>query len=109
MIAVRARGVLTEDDYRGVLVPRLESALETTARIRVLFLIEETFQGWDARAAWFNTRLDLRHRRHFEKVAIVGAPIWEKWCARLANLVIAGEIKTFERGELTDAWTWLRA
>ena len=108
VLAVRARGVLTKDDYQDVLIPHLETALEATDRIRVLFLMDETFQGWDARAAWLNTRLDLRHRRHFDKVAIVGAPTWEEWCAKLADLLIAGEIKTFKRDQLSNAWIWLR-
>jgi hypothetical protein len=109
VIAVRARGVLTEDDYRDVLVPQLEKALEAAERLRVLFLMEETFRGWNARAAWRNTCLDLRHRRDFDKVAIVGPPTWEEWCAKLSNLLITGEIKIFTRDELSDAWTWLRA
>ncbi|OZM75351.1 STAS/SEC14 domain-containing protein, partial [Pseudonocardia sp. MH-G8] len=57
---------------------------------------------------WRNTCLDLRHRRDFDKVAIVGAPTWERWCAKLANLLITGEIKTFTRDELSTAWTWVR-
>ncbi|WP_369805275.1 STAS/SEC14 domain-containing protein, partial [Pseudonocardia sp. MH-G8] len=44
-------------------------------------------RGRRARAAWRNTCLDLRHRRDFDKVAIVGAPTWERWCAKLANLL----------------------
>lgn len=39
----------------------------------------------------------MRHRRDFDKVAIVGAPTWERWCATLANLLITGEIKAFTR------------
>jgi hypothetical protein len=108
VLAIRARGLLTVDDYQDVLIPHLEKALETSDRIRVLFLMDETFRDWDARTAWLNTRLDIRHRRHFDKVAIVGAPAWEAWCAKLADLLIAGEIKTFTRGELSTAWTWLR-
>ncbi|OZM77243.1 STAS/SEC14 domain-containing protein [Pseudonocardia sp. MH-G8] len=109
VIAVRARGVLTEDDYRDVLVPQLAKALKGAEQIRVLFLLEQTFRGWNARAAWRNTCLDVRHRRDFDKVAIVGAPTWEQWCAKLANLLITGEIKTFAHDELSTAWTWLRA
>jgi hypothetical protein len=108
VIGFRARGVLTEDDYGNVLVPHLEKALKAAERIRVLLLMEETFRGWNARAAWRNTCLDLRHRRDFDKVAIVGAPTWEQWCAKLANFLITGEIKTFARNELSTAWTWVR-
>jgi hypothetical protein len=108
VIAVRARGVLTKDDYQDILIPRLESALDAVDRVRVLFLMDETFRAWNAGAAWINTRLDLRHRRHFDRVAIVGAPTWEQWCVKLANLLIAGKVKTFTRDELSTAWTWLR-
>ena len=108
VLAVRAHGVLTQGDYQDVLIPHVETALAATDRIRVLFLMDETFQGWDARAAWLNTRLDLRHRRHFDKVAIVGAPTWEQWCTKLADLLIAGEIKTFTHDQLSQAWAWLR-
>jgi hypothetical protein len=70
--------------------------------------MEETFRGWAARADWLNARFHLRHRRHFDKVAIVGAPTWEEWCAKLSGLLITGEIRTFKREQLSNAWTWLR-
>jgi len=108
VLAFRARGVLTKDDYQEVLVPRLEAALEAADRVRVLVLMDETFRGWNARAAWSNTCLDLRHRRDFDKVAIVGAPTWEEWCVRVANVLVAGELKTFKREQLSAAWAWLR-
>jgi hypothetical protein len=108
VIAVRARRVLTKDDQQDFLIPHLESALTAVDRVRVLFLMDESFRGWDARAAWLNTRFDLRHRRHFDRVAIVGAPTWEKWCVKPASLLIAGKLKTFTRDELSTAWTWLR-
>lgn len=104
VLAIRAWGLLTEDDYRD-----LEGILAARERLRVLFLMDETFRGWNAGAAWLNTRLDLRRRRDFEKVAIVGAPTWERWCARLAGLLVAGEIKTFSRDELSAARAWLRS
>lgn len=108
LLALRARGVLTNADYQSVLMPHLEKMLESAEQIRVLFVMDETFRGWNARAAWRNTCLDLRHRRDFDKVAIVGAPTWEQWCAKLANWLIVGTIRTFSREELAAAWIWLR-
>lgn len=52
--------------------------------------MDEDFQGWDLKAAWANTSLDLRYRREFEKIAVVGAPAWEEWCVRLASLFMKG-------------------
>jgi hypothetical protein len=74
VLAVRALGVLTEVDYEEVLAPHVEARLEAGGRIRVLFLMDETFRGWDLRAAWCNTRLDLRQRRGFHKVAVCRGP-----------------------------------
>ncbi|GAA5156343.1 hypothetical protein GCM10023321_31930 [Pseudonocardia eucalypti] len=108
IVAFRARDVLTQADNRDVLVPQLQAALAAADRIRVLVLMDETFRGWEARAAWTNTRLDLRHRRDFEKVAIVGAPRWEQWCVKLANVLIAGKLRTFTREQLANAWAWVR-
>jgi hypothetical protein len=108
IVAVRARGILTEDDYLNVLVPQVRRALGAGERIRVLLFMDETFRGWNARAAWRNTCLDLRHRRDFDKVAIVGVSAWEQWCATLVEGLITGEIRTFARDELSTAWTWLR-
>lgn len=109
VLGIRARGALTTDDYRRVLVPRLESALERTHKIRVLFCMDETFEGWSVKAAWANTCLDFRHRTHFEKIAVVGAPTWEEWCVKLlARPLIAAEIRTFKLDQIQKAWRWLR-
>lgn len=109
ILGVRGRGKLTADDYTHVLVPRLESILKRFDKVRVLLYVDETFQGWDLGGASANTCLDVRHRTDFQKVAIVGAPVWEEWCAKLASLLINGEIKTFKTDQLQIAWEWLRA
>jgi hypothetical protein len=106
---IRAHGRLTSDDYRHALAPRLESTLRRCEKIRVLFVMDETFEGWTLGAAWLNTSLDIRHRKDFEKLAIVGAPTWEEWCLKLAALLIAGEIRTFKPDQLHLARAWLHA
>lgn len=109
ILGIRARDTLTEDDYRRVLVPQLESTLKHADKIRVLFCMDETFRGWGAKAAWANTCLDVRRRKQFEKIAVVGAPTWEEWCLKLARLLIAADIRTFKLQQLQLAWTWLRS
>jgi hypothetical protein len=72
--------------------------------------MDETFEGWSLRAAWANTVFDVKHRRDFEKIAIVGAPKWEDWCIKTAaKWLMTGELRTFRLDELTQAWEWLRA
>jgi hypothetical protein len=109
VLGVRAHGTLTRGDYRQVLTPRLESMLQQFETVRVLFLMGEAFRGWNLGGALANTCVDIRHRAHFEKVAIVGAPRWEEWCVKLAGFLIAGEVRSFRIDQLQDAWKWLRA
>jgi hypothetical protein len=110
ILGVRFTGKLTPHDYREALAPRIESLLERFQTLSVLVLIDEKFDGWTLPAAWANTTFDLKHRRDFDKIAMVGAPKWEEWCVRApATLLMRGRIGTFRRDQLDRAWDWIRA
>jgi hypothetical protein len=110
VLGIRFSGKLSRLGYRDVLAPRIESVLERFERLRVLVVMDESFEGWTLAAAWANTTFDLKHRRDFDKIAMVGAPRWEEWCVKApAALLMTGELRTFGRDHLDDAWDWLRA
>jgi hypothetical protein len=110
VLGLRATGKLTASDYRDVLVPTVERWLDRFATLKVLFLLDQPFRGWSLGAAWVNTVFDVKHRRDFDKVAIVGAPRWEQFCVNVAAaLVMTGELRTFDRERLDAAWQWVRA
>jgi hypothetical protein len=109
IVSIRAAGKLIEADYRDVLEPRIQLLLKQFRPVKVLFLLDETFEGWSLRAAWANTVFDVKHRRDFEKIAVVGAPRWEDWCIRTAaKWLMTGELRTFDHDQLTQAHEWLR-
>jgi SpoIIAA-like len=109
IVAVRATGTLTTADYDEVLLPKLVEIARRFDALRVLFYMDQDFRGWELPAAWANTKLDFRFRGKLEKVAVVGAPEWEEWCARVASLVMKGELRTFRAEQLADAWEWVRS
>lgn len=110
VVGIRFSGKLNRQTYRDVLGPRIDSLLEQYTTLRVLILIDESFEGWTLPAAWANTIFDLKHRRHFDKIAMLGAPKWEEWCVKVpAALLIRGQLRTFPRDQLEPAWDWLRA
>jgi SpoIIAA-like len=80
ILGMRVTGKLTAACYRDVLAPRIHVLLERFPTLKVLFLMDQNFEGWSLGAAWANTLFDLKHRRDFEKIAMVGAPKWEEWC-----------------------------
>lgn len=109
VLGLRATGRLSRADYLDVLMPHTQTLFDRFSRLRVLFLMDETFQGWSLGAAWTNTTFDVKHRRDFEKVAMVGAPKWEERCVRTAaRFLMNGELRTFRHAQLTQAWQWLR-
>ncbi len=110
VLGLRATGKLTGSDYRDVLEPAVRTLLDRFGTLKVLFLLDEPFSGWSLRAAWVNTVFDVKHRRNFDKVAVVGAPRWEQWCVNVAaGCLMGGELRTFDRHRLDAAWQWVRA
>jgi hypothetical protein len=110
IVGIRAAGKLSDADYRDVLAPRVQLLLKQFRKLKALFVMDETFEGWSLRAAWANTVFDVKHRRDFEKIAIVGAPKWEDRCIKTAaKWLMTGELRTFRRDQLTQAREWLHA
>jgi hypothetical protein len=108
-LGVRATGLLTASDYRDVFIPRLEQEITAHGKLRVLFYMDDAFRGWDAAAAWANTRLDFAHAGDFDKIAMVGAPRWEEICIKIASHLMKGNMRTFRPEQLGEAWDWVRA
>ncbi len=109
VLGLCATNRLTVGDYHNVLVPAVQTLLDRCGTLRVLFLIDEPFDGWTLRAAWVNTVFDIRHRNDFRKVAVVGAPRWEQWCVNVAAAwLMRGELRTYDRERLDAAWEWVR-
>ncbi len=108
VLGLKASGMLTDADYRETLVPQLESAFEKHGRLRLLFYMDEFFEGWNLEAAWDDVSLGLKHRADFEKIALVGGPAWVRWAFKLSAFLMKGEIKDFGADELEAAWKWVR-
>ncbi|HEB98967.1 MAG TPA: hypothetical protein ENJ05_05630 [Thiotrichales bacterium] len=105
IFAFKARGKLTEEDYRQFL-PQLEELIRKYGRIS-LYIELEDFEGWEAGAAWQDFRFGLRHDRDFDKIAIVGDKGWEKPLIKFADLVTRTRIRFFHKDEQKKAWDWL--
>ena len=105
---LRAADRLTDRDYLEVFLPRLEAVVREHGRVRVLFHLDPDFQGWTPGALWEDLKLDLKHRSDFEKVALVGAPLWADAMVRLFAHFLRGEVRTFLREHLAEAWIWIQ-
>lgn len=107
LLVLRASARLTAPDYEQLFIPVLEKVLEHHGTARVLLYLDEDFRGWEAQALWDDAAFGLRHRRDFEKIAVVGAPSWLEWGVRLGNALLEGEARTFGGDELSEALAWV--
>ena len=109
VVGVRASGVLTDADYKLILIPLLEKTIAKHGRARLLVEIADTFAGWEMAAAWDDAAFGFADRTDFSKIAMVGGPQWIVWSARLFAPFIAGEMRAFPAGQTQQAWTWIDA
>lgn len=104
-LSLKAVGTLTHEDY-GTITPMIESALEGVKAPKIkVFIDGSELEGWEARAAWDDFKLGVKHRREFEKIAILGNKHWQELAAKIGSWFISGESKYFE--DAKEALHWL--
>jgi hypothetical protein len=109
ILVLRAAGKLTDQDYKDVLIPRLESIIREHGKARLLLDMGDEFHGWEAAALWDDAHFGLTHRNDFEKMGVIGGPKWVEWALEIAKLVMSGEIRSFSSSEREEALHWIHA
>ena len=107
VVAVRAAGKVTGDDYETVLIPQIEEKLKSYDKIRLLYQLGPEFEGYEAEAIWDDTKVGLKHLTAFEKIAIVTDSEWIIRAVKAFGFMMPGEVRLFANGELTEAQSWI--
>jgi hypothetical protein len=102
-----ANGKITSDDRHGVFEPTMNKALETTERVRLLYIAGRDFRGYEHGAAYDEAVFGSRHFRHFEKIAFVSdeGP-FHRAVVAMTGLVPAS-VMVFTRHQIAEAKAWL--
>ncbi len=109
LLAIKARGKLTHQDYQQTLIPQLERVISKHGKARLLCDMGEDFPGWELKAMWDDAKFGLAHKNDFEKIAVVGGGRWVEWGAKVGALLMSGEMKTFPYQDAAEAWTWIKS
>ncbi|MAM70388.1 MAG: STAS/SEC14 domain-containing protein [Gammaproteobacteria bacterium] len=105
-LRLKAIGKLSHEDYE-IITPMLDSALEGIKKPVLKAIIDGTeLEGWEARAAWDDFKLGLKHGRDFEKIAIVGNKKWQEIAGKIGSWFISGDVKFFHSED--EALSWLK-
>lgn len=105
LLEVKVSGKLTSADYE-TFVPAVEGMIAEVGKIRILFVMED-FEGWDAGAAWEDTKFAMEHYHDIRKLALIGETSWERWMAIICQPFTTAEIRFFSPDQRAEAIEWL--
>jgi hypothetical protein len=108
VLAVKASGKVTGEDYDKVLIPALDNKVKEQKKIRVLYHIAaRDFSGFAAEAMWDDAKVGLRHLSAFEKIAVVSDVDWIVGAVKIFAFLIPCPTKVFENEKLPEAKAWV--
>lgn len=107
IVAVRARGTLTREEYDRVVVPLLDEARREGRRLRCLCEVGADYDGLTAGAAWEDVTLGLRSLRLFDGCAVVSDVVWIREVSRLVRFLMPCPVRVFDEQDRDKAAAWL--
>jgi SpoIIAA-like len=107
VVGVEGVGEVSSDDYKNVLIPAAEAALEEYGKVRLLYVLGERFDRISAGAAWEDTKLGLEHLRGWERMAVVTDVEWIAHALRAVGWMIPATIRVFPTSERAAAEAWV--
>jgi hypothetical protein len=107
IVAVKAVGKLTRDDYEKVLEPLLDGARRDGRRLRFLYQVGPEFAGFTPGAAWEDAKLGLRSLRSLAGCAVVTDRDWVRESSRIAGFLLPCPVRVFPNRDRDKAIEWL--
>jgi hypothetical protein len=109
VIALRAVGQVTGEDYAEVLVPAVDRATAEGRKVRLLIELGPSFDGLDPGAVLADAGVGIRDFNAFERLAVVTDSDWIRRGIHLFGPLIPGDVRVFGIEDGTAARTWISA
>jgi len=109
VLAFRALGKIDKTDYETVLDPAIEKMIEQRGEIRLVYVLDEMFDGYSIAAGWEDSKLGFGHITKWERCAVVTSHEWVKHWVGMFRWLIPCSVKVFEVGKVDDAIAWAAA
>ncbi|MDR2881526.1 MAG: STAS/SEC14 domain-containing protein [Azoarcus sp.] len=108
VVALRAVGIITAQDYHDMLLPLVEEKLKGHDKIKCLIVLDEEYTTYSADAAWSDMKFGVGHIRNFSRAALVTDIGWITKAAKLFMPLIPFAFETFPLAELENAKKWIK-
>jgi hypothetical protein len=108
VVIATGHGTITSEDYEKVLIPAVDAA-SGSGKLRMLYVLGEDFEGFDAGAALDDTKLGLEHWREFDRIGVVTHHTPYRAALKAFGFLLPGEVRLFDLDELAAARQWVTA
>ena len=112
VLGFEAKGEFHADDYRNyrnVLIPAVEAALQRGEKRRRIVLVFERFDGLSGGALWQDLKMGTGHLTDWKRIALVTDIDWMTRMAAMFGWMTPGELKRFPLAERDAAIAWAAA
>jgi hypothetical protein len=109
VVAMRAVGRISGDDYETVLRPAIDAAIDEHGKARIVLELGPAFEGYSADAAWEDMKLGAAHLSSWERCAVVTDHAGIGDAVRVIGLLMPGTFKAFPVADLEAAMSWAAA
>jgi SpoIIAA-like len=107
VVVAEAHGTVTADDYEQVLIPAVDQAASGGSKMRMLYVLGDDFDGFDAKAGVDDTRLGLSHWRDFERIGVATDHSAYRAMVKGLGFLLPGEVRVFDMADLDAAVEWV--
>jgi SpoIIAA-like len=110
IVALRAVGTVTREDYEQVIEPLLDEARRHGEHLRLLLEVGPEYQGFTAGVVWEKTETVLRSfpvLRLLDGYAVVTDIGWLREAVQLVGFLLPFPLRVFSSRERDEAVAWL--
>lgn len=107
--AFAAEGQVTRQDYEQVLIPRVNTLLQSQKKVRVYYELGRAFTGIEPGAAWEDFKLGVEHLSRWERMAVVTDVQWIRTALQAFRFVMPGKLKVFDVAHAAEAREWIKS
>lgn len=107
VIAIRITKEIKASDY-DAFVPVTDEKWKTHGEL-MLYCEMEGIKYITPGAVYRDLRYDIRHVRHFKKIALVGNRFWHSWIAALTRVFVTAEVRYYSLDQRQVARQWIES
>lgn len=109
VVGIRLTGKVRGADYEDTIRPAIDATLAGHDKVRLLYILDEDFDGYTGDATWEDGKLGMAHLTKFEKIAFVSDHDWVRHTVNAVGYLIPGKLKVFTLDDQRDAAEWISA